>query len=137
MSALLGRAFLIAALAVLGWSCPARFEREHSGPRGRRSIGVGFGEEIIGRGTLIVALRSRLAEATVWLIGTLAFSTLHFPALFFGGNPVRCPSVIGRAGHTVPQLTLAALHGPGNTEDLTPRPLETEDLIPRPLARPV
>jgi len=47
-------------------------------------IGVGVGEEIITRGTLLVALRSRFTEGRVWLISTLAFSALHFPNMFFG-----------------------------------------------------
>lgn len=50
-------------------------------------IGVGVGEELITRGTMIVALRSRFTEGKVWLIGTLAFSALHFPNMFFGLPP--------------------------------------------------
>lgn len=47
-------------------------------------IGVGLGEEVIARGTMVVALRSRCTEGRVWLIGTLAFSALHVPNVLFG-----------------------------------------------------
>lgn len=47
-------------------------------------IGVGFGEEVITRGAMVVALRSRFSEGKVWLIGTLAFSALHAPNALFG-----------------------------------------------------
>ena len=47
-------------------------------------LGVGLGEEMITRGTLVVALRSRCTEGRVWLIGTLAFSALHMPNVLFG-----------------------------------------------------
>ena len=48
------------------------------------AIGVGFGEEMITRGTLLVGLRSRFPEEKVWLYSTLAFSALHVPNIFFG-----------------------------------------------------
>jgi membrane protease YdiL (CAAX protease family) len=51
-------------------------------------VGVGFGEEMITRGSMIVGLRSRFGETRVWLISTLLFSALHVPNVFFGLPPV-------------------------------------------------
>jgi membrane protease YdiL (CAAX protease family) len=48
------------------------------------AVGVGFGEEMITRGSLIVGLRSRFGEGQVWLISTLLFSALHVPNVIFG-----------------------------------------------------
>lgn len=47
-------------------------------------VGVGFGEEMITRGSMIVGLRSRFGEGRVWLISTLLFSALHVPNVIFG-----------------------------------------------------
>ncbi|NTW64175.1 MAG: CPBP family intramembrane metalloprotease [Chlorobiaceae bacterium] len=48
------------------------------------AVGVGFGEETITRGSMIVGLRSRFPEVRVWLISTLLFSALHVPNVIFG-----------------------------------------------------
>ncbi len=48
------------------------------------AVGVGFGEETITRGSMIVGLRSRFPEVRVWLISTLLFSALHVPNVLFG-----------------------------------------------------
>ena len=54
-------------------------------------IGVGFGEEVITRGTMIVGLRSRFTEGKVWLYSTLLFVALHVPNVFFGLPVVQMP----------------------------------------------
>ncbi len=48
------------------------------------AVGVGFGEEMINRGTLLVGLRTRFTEGKVWFFSTLAFAALHLPNMFFG-----------------------------------------------------
>ncbi len=45
---------------------------------------VGFNEEMINRGQLIIALRSRFGEKKVWLISTAMFAVFHLPNIFFG-----------------------------------------------------
>lgn len=47
-------------------------------------IGVGFGEEMITRGALLVGFRTKYPEERVWLYTTLCFSALHIPNVFFG-----------------------------------------------------
>lgn len=48
------------------------------------ALGVGFGEEVITRGGLIVGLRSRFSETKVWLYSTLLFSAMHVPNVIAG-----------------------------------------------------
>jgi len=48
------------------------------------AIGVGLGEEMITRGSMIVALRTQFTEGKVWLFSTLLFSAIHIPNAFFG-----------------------------------------------------
>ncbi|MEQ1518230.1 MAG: CPBP family intramembrane glutamic endopeptidase, partial [Usitatibacteraceae bacterium] len=48
------------------------------------AVGVGFGDEMVTRGSMIVGLRSRFSEVQVWLFSTLLFSALHVPNVFFG-----------------------------------------------------
>lgn len=48
------------------------------------AVGVGFGEEMITRGSMVAALRTRFGENRVWLISTLMFSALHVPNVIFG-----------------------------------------------------
>ena len=48
------------------------------------SLFVGFNEELVTRGQLIVALRSRFGERGVWFVSTLLFALLHLPNVFFG-----------------------------------------------------
>jgi len=45
---------------------------------------VGFNEEMMARGQLVVALRSRFGETGVWFFSTLLFALLHLPGAFFG-----------------------------------------------------
>lgn len=48
-------------------------------------IGVGFGEEIITRGSLVVGLRSRnFSENKVLLLSSLIFAAIHLPNMLFG-----------------------------------------------------
>lgn len=48
------------------------------------SLLVGFNEELVTRGQLMVALRGRFGEVGVWLFTTVLFSLLHLPNYFFG-----------------------------------------------------
>ena len=64
-------------------------------------IGVGFGEEMITRGALVVGLRTKFSEEKVWLYSTLAFSALHVPNALFG-EPV---------GAMLAQLVLTFIFG--------------------------
>jgi membrane protease YdiL (CAAX protease family) len=52
------------------------------------SLLVGFNEELVTRGQLIVALRSRFGELGVWFFSTLLFALLHLPNTLFGTGPV-------------------------------------------------
>ncbi len=48
------------------------------------AVGVGFGEEMITRGSLLVGLRSRFGENRVWFLSSLLFAALHVPNVIFG-----------------------------------------------------
>lgn len=48
------------------------------------SLLVGFNEELLTRGQLIVALRSRFGELGVWFFSTLLFAAMHLPNTLFG-----------------------------------------------------
>ncbi|GAB3305639.1 CPBP family intramembrane glutamic endopeptidase [Pseudoclavibacter terrae] len=52
------------------------------------SLLVGFNEELLTRGQLIVALRSRFGELGVWFFSTLLFGLLHLPNTIFGTGPL-------------------------------------------------
>ena len=52
------------------------------------SLLVGFNEELLTRGQLIVALRSRFGELGVWFFSTLLFGLLHLPNTLFGTGPL-------------------------------------------------
>jgi len=55
---------------------------------------VGFNEEMVNRGTLIVALRSRFGESSVWLISTVMFAVFHLPNIYFGIGTLAIAQVI-------------------------------------------
>ena len=117
MPTLLGCAFLVVIISVLGWWKVTLFDSFRSGPKwawigpiamfllavvsfagvtwGNASsslllwsvlgaIGVGFGEEMITRGALLVGLRTNHHEVMAWLFSTLAFAALHIPNVLFG-----------------------------------------------------
>lgn len=52
------------------------------------SLLVGFNEELMARGQLIVALRSRFGELAVWALSTTVFAAIHIPNIFFGTGVV-------------------------------------------------
>lgn len=64
-------------------------------------IGVGFGEEMITRGGLLVGLRAQHTEQQAWLWSTIAFSALHAPNALFGQS----------VGGTLGQLVLTFIVG--------------------------
>ncbi len=117
MPTLLGCAFLVVIISVLGWWKVTLFDSFRSGPKwawigpiamfllavasfagvtwGNASssllvwsvlgaIGVGFGEEMITRGALLVGLRTHHNEIVAWGFSTLAFAALHAPNALFG-----------------------------------------------------
>jgi membrane protease YdiL (CAAX protease family) len=55
------------------------------------ALGVGFGEEVINRGGLIVGFRSGFNEIKVWLFSTLLFSAMHVPNVLAGLPMERMP----------------------------------------------
>jgi membrane protease YdiL (CAAX protease family) len=58
------------------------------------SLLVGFNEELVTRGQLIVALRSRFGELGVWFFSTLLFGLLHLPNTIFGTGPLGVSQVL-------------------------------------------
>lgn len=67
-------------------------------------IGVGFGEEMISRGSMVVGLRGHgFDETKVWLFSTLLFAALHAPNALFG------ESVGGMLGQLVSTFVIGGL----------------------------
>lgn len=64
-------------------------------------VGVGFCEELVSRGVLLVALRARYREVLVWLFSSLLFGGMHLLNVVLGA-PV---------GGTLAQVVLAAASG--------------------------
>lgn len=62
------------------------------------SVLVGFNEEVIARGQLLTALRSRFGETGVWFFSTLFFSLLHLPNAFFGIGSLAILQVVVQFG---------------------------------------
>lgn len=48
------------------------------------SVAVGFSEELMFRGNVIVALRGAVPESRVWLISSVLFALIHFPNFVLG-----------------------------------------------------
>lgn len=65
------------------------------------AIGVGFGEEMITRGAMLVGFRATSTEVRAWLFSTLVFSALHLPNVLFGQS----------IGGTAAQLVLTFVLG--------------------------
>lgn len=77
------------------------------------SVLVGFNEEVIARGQLLVALRSKFGETGVWFISTLLFSLLHLAECVLryrrasdpsGSHPVR-PGICVLPGTSLQRFT--------------------------------
>lgn len=58
---------------------------------------VGFTEEIVHRGLLLTALRSRFAEVWVWLLSSALFAVMHFVNVLLGAPFVGTVSQVGTA----------------------------------------
>ncbi|MFN8126777.1 MAG: CPBP family glutamic-type intramembrane protease [Candidatus Nanopelagicales bacterium] len=58
------------------------------------SILVGFCEELITRGVLVVGFRATWTEPMVWLGSTLLFALLHLPNWVFGAGPGAVAQVV-------------------------------------------
>jgi len=93
---------LMAAISVVGlfaadWDAV-------SGPFLAAALGlclVGFTEEVVTRGVLLVALRTRFAEVWVWFISTALFAMMHFINIVLGQD----------AGSTLEQVLFAFCTG--------------------------
>lgn len=48
------------------------------------AVGVGFGEEALTRGILLVGLRKNYTEGKSWLYSTILFSAMHLTNILFG-----------------------------------------------------
>lgn len=90
---------LMFALAIVGYSTmktgSSKFSSELVFWSILGGIGVGFGEEMITRGSMVVGLRAKHDEQKVWLYSSLLFAALHAPNALFG------ESIGGTAGQLV------------------------------------
>ena len=66
-------------------------------------IGVGFAEEFVCRGMLLVGLRGNMQEIAVWALTCLLFGAMHGANIFLGQA----------AGPTMFQIAMAAIQGSG------------------------
>ncbi|WP_337004292.1 MULTISPECIES: CPBP family intramembrane glutamic endopeptidase [unclassified Microbacterium] len=58
---------------------------------------VGFTEELVHRGLLLTALRSRLSEVWVWLLSSALFAVMHFVNVLLGAPLAGTVSQVGAA----------------------------------------
>lgn len=77
------------ALGALGNLATTKWDRvDDLGPYllflGLGCVFVGFSEEMLTRGQLIVAARGSLHEVGVWLVSSIVFGLIHVPNVFFG-----------------------------------------------------
>lgn len=75
---------LIAAVLQLGDADLGGFDTQYLLYLAAGVLLVGFGEEMVTRGLLIVGLRARLGEIGVWLVSTLLFAGMHSLNFVFG-----------------------------------------------------
>lgn len=112
------------------------------------ALGVGFGEEVVTRGTLIVSLRSKFSEVKVWFWSTLLFAALHIPNAFFGvpweSVPVQfvMTFIMGSAFYAVRRLTGTliwplVLHGLWDSAVFLPRATGVEGSLMAFLVYPI
>ncbi|MFK3676484.1 lysostaphin resistance A-like protein [Microbacterium sp. NPDC090218] len=58
---------------------------------------VGFTEELVHRGLLLTALRSRLSEVWVWFLSSALFAVMHFVNILLGSPVAGTVSQVGAA----------------------------------------
>ena len=93
--------YLVAALSGIGSSGVFGLPARHVLALALGCALVGFSEEILTRGVLLVGLRGAVSEGWVWLLTCLLFGLLHPLNVFFGQS----------LGTTVRQIGLAFLAG--------------------------
>lgn len=58
------------------------------------SVLVGFCEELVTRGVLVVGFRAAYSEPRVWFLSSLLFGLLHLPNWYFGAGPGATAQVV-------------------------------------------
>lgn len=95
---------IVIGLAALGSAVSVDFTRVSLGYVAMLALGValvGFSEELVCRGLLVVGLRGSVSELWVWLVSSLLFGLLHAINALFGQS----------VAATVPQIVFAFLVG--------------------------
>jgi membrane protease YdiL (CAAX protease family) len=93
--------FLPGLGSLLGGFGPADRSASYLLALGAGTLLVGFGEEMLTRGTGLIGLRGRFREPMAWLFSCLLFGLIHALNLFFGQS----------LGSTVQQIVLAFVAG--------------------------